>query len=125
MTTTTGTGRGSLWFALLAPPAAWSGQELLGWFFGERTCGSMTPAAVRLTVLGITVAALAVSIAGAARGWRSWRHSSAATDPLATDAEDRVEFMALGGLLVSVVFTIGIAWSGLSSAFLGDCGRMR
>lgn len=115
----------SAWFALLAPPAAWSAQELLGWFFGERTCGAMTPAAVRLTVLGISIAALVVSLAGVAYGWRSWRHNSAAADPLATDAPDRVEFMALGGFFVSVVFTIGITWSGLSPAFLGDCGRMR
>lgn len=123
--TTTGVDARSLWFALLAPPAAWAVQGLLGWFFGERVCGAMTPGAVRLTVLAITVAALAVSLACAARGWRTWRLSSAVEDPTAADAHDRVEFMALGGLFISVVFTIGILWSGLSSAFLKECGRMR
>jgi hypothetical protein len=59
------------------------------------------------------------------RGWSAWRHASAAGDPLAADAPDRVEFMALGGFLVSVVFAVGIAWSGLPPAFLSDCGHMR
>ena len=66
------------WFPLLAPPAAWSVQGLLGWFFGERTCGDLTPATVRWIVLGLSVLALLVALAGVSRGWRLWRSRSAA-----------------------------------------------
>jgi len=115
----------SLWFPLLAPPAAWSVHGLLGWFVGETTCGALTPVAVRLIVAGITVAALLVSVAAVGLGWRSWRAQSHEANPLEAAAHDRLQFMALGGLLVSVMFTIGIGWAGLSAAFLSDCGRMR
>jgi hypothetical protein len=115
----------TLWYPLLAPPAAWSIQELLGWFYGERICGTMSPAAVRWTVLAIGLAALAICISGCARGWRTWRGVTTAGGVLEADAHDRVEFIALGGFLVSTVFSIAVTWAALSSAFLFECGRMR
>jgi hypothetical protein len=115
----------SLWYALLAPPLVWAAQELLGWFFGERICGAMSPGAVRLTVLALGIAALAVCLSAGARGWRTWRGVTAAAGPVQTDATDRVEFMALGGFLVGCVFAIAVVWAALSSAFIADCGRMR
>jgi hypothetical protein len=114
-----------LWFALLAPPSAWAIQEMLGWFFGERTCGQMTPPSVRWVLLGISVLAFLVALAGVGRGWSRWRGRTEARDILDTDARDRIEFMALGGFLISSVFAIAIFWAGLSTAFLVDCGRMR
>lgn len=114
-----------LWYALLAPPAAWAGQELLGWFFGERTCGALTPPAVRWIVLAISIAAFGIALAGISRGWSRWRERTAAGDVMDTEARDRIEFMALGGFLVSSIFAIAIVWAGLSTAFLSDCGRMR
>lgn len=115
----------SLWYGLLASPFAWAIQGLLGWFFGERICGTMSPAAVRLTVLALGAAALAVCLSAGASGWRTWRGVTAAAGPMQTDATDRVEFMALGGFLVSTVFAIGVVWAALSSAFIAGCGRMR
>ena len=115
----------SLWFAIVAPAAAWVVQEWLGWFFGARTCGEMTPLSVRWVVFGISIAMLLVALAAMSLGWRTWRSVSSAAAPTRTDAQDRVEFMALGGFLVSTVFAIAIIWGGLSSAFLFDCGRIR
>jgi hypothetical protein len=114
-----------LWFALLAPPAAWAVQGLLGWFFGERTCGGMTPASVRWTLFAISLLAFLVALAGITRGWSRWRARTTARDVMVTEAADRVEFMALGGFLVSSVFAVAIFWGGLSSAFLFDCGHIR
>jgi hypothetical protein len=124
MKTTTVDGR-SLWYGLLAPPAAWAVQEWLGWAFGERTCGSLAPPMVRWIVTAISLTALVVAVVGISRGWSMWRRMTDASDPLASDHRDRVAFMAFGGFLVSTVFAIGIFWSGLSAAFLSDCGRMR
>jgi hypothetical protein len=114
-----------LWYALLAPPCAWAIQELLGWFFGERTCGSMAPLSVRWVLLAISALALLVALAGMSRGWARWRGRANAADVMDTEARDRIEFMALGGFLVSSIFAIAIVWAGLSTAFLSDCGRMR
>jgi hypothetical protein len=114
-----------LWFGLIAAPAAWAVQGLLGWFFGERTCATITPPSVRLIVLLISIAALLVATAGITRGWSAWRRRSDAPSLMDSDARDRVEFMAIGGLLVSSIFAIAIVWAGLSSAFLSECGRMR
>lgn len=106
------------WFALLAPPAAWTFQEWLGWYFGQRTCTTLTPTSVRWILLAVSLAAVAVTLSGVVRGWGVWRHG----DP---DHRDRVAFMTFGGLLVSGIFTIAVIWAGLSTAFLSDCGVMR
>jgi hypothetical protein len=114
----------SLWFPLLAPPAVWALQEWLGWWVGETTCSELAPPAVRWFVLAVSIAALLTALWGMSRAWGAWR----ATDPqglLETEAHDRVVFMAFTGFLVSSIFSLAIIWAGLSSAFLGDCGRMR
>ena len=115
----------SLWYGIVAPPSAWAIQEWLGWFFGERTCTSMTPPSVRWVLLGITVLAFLVAAVGIMRGWHTWRAQSDVESPMRTAARDRMEFMALGGFLVSTVFALAIGWAGLSTAFLSDCGRIR
>ena len=124
MRTTTVDGR-SLWYGLLAPPTAWALQEWLGWFFGERTCGTLTPGAVRWIVLAISLVALAVALIGIPRGWNMWKARSGETDAIDSEHRDRIAFMAIGGVMVSTVFAIAIFWAGLSAAFLSDCGRMR
>ena len=109
-----------IWYALLVPPTAWAKQEWLGWFFGQRTCSTLEPPAVRWILLAVSVAALVATLVGVGRGWRAWQ---------ASDGDgahrDRVDFMAFGGLLVSGIFAIAIVWGGLATAFLSDCGWMR
>lgn len=122
--TTQADGR-SLWFPVVAPPAAWSAQELIGWGIGEQACGLLSTTAVRSAVLVITIAALIVSIGGIVSGWRMWTARSDAASPLETDAAARAEFIALAGTLISGVFTLAIVWAGLSAAFVWSCGRIR
>jgi hypothetical protein len=110
-----------LWIGLLAAPVAWSVQGLLGWFFGARVCTSMSIGAVRLTVGLIGVAALVVAVGGFTVGLENWRTASADPRP----AADRVEFMSLGGLLVSSTFLVAIVWACLNALLLNGCGGMR
>ena len=111
--------RGGEWYGLLVPPAAWAVQEWLGWYFGQRTCSSLEPPSVRWILFGVSAAALVAALVGIGRSWGAWRD---AADP---DHQDRVDFMAFGGLLVSGIFALAIVWGGLSTAFVSDCGWMR
>jgi len=110
-----------LWIGLLAAPLAWTLQGLLGWFVGARVCTSMSIGAVRLSVGIIGVIALAIAVAGFAVGLENWRTANAASRP----AADRVEFMSLGGLLVSSTFLVAIGWATLSAVLVSGCGGMR
>jgi hypothetical protein len=109
----------SSWYGLLVPPSAWAVQEWLGWFFGQRSCSTLEPPSVRWILLAVSVAALAAALVGVGRGWRAWEATGD------HDHQDRVDFLAFGGLLVSGVFSIAIVWAGLSTGFLSGCGWMR
>ncbi|HTK29674.1 MAG TPA: hypothetical protein VL309_08995 [Vicinamibacterales bacterium] len=110
-----------LWIGLLAAPIAWTAQGLLGWFFGARVCGSMSIGSVRLIVGVIGLAALGVALGGLAVGLQNRRGAGAGRPP----AADRVEFMALGGLLVSAAFVVAISWAALNAVLVDVCGGMR
>ena len=113
------------WFALLAGPAAWSLQGLFGWFFGARVCAALPLPGVRLVLGAASLIALAVAAGGALVGWRNLQQESGGTALLGTDANERVEFMSLAGLLVSSAFVLGIFWAGLSAVFVNVCGYVR
>ena len=116
---------GSIWFALCAAPLAWLAQLLLGWYFGARICDPMSVGSVKTAVAIVSVIALATAVFSAWLGWRNWRTSTAMPHPVVSDAWDRREFMALGGLLISVSFTLAIAWASVASVALASCGRAR
>ncbi len=112
---------GRLWFGLLAAPAAWSVQGLLGWFFGARICTEMSIGGVRTVVGLIGIAAIAVSVVALAVGIGNWRTATAETDA----AENRIEFMSLGGVLVSGAFILATFWATLNAVFISVCGGVR
>lgn len=116
---------GGAWFSLLAAPVAWSLQELFGWYFGARVCAALPLGGVRVVLGAASLVALAVSVWGALVGWRNLQRTSGGTTLLGTDANERVEFMSLAGLLVSSVFVLGIFWAGLSTVVLDVCGYVR
>ncbi len=110
-----------LWFGLLAAPAAWAIDGLVGWFFGARICTAMSIGAVRVTVGVLSLAALLVAAWGWIVGYDAWRRVASEPRP----AGDRVEFMALGGVLVSTAFVVGLFWAALNAVFIDVCGGMR
>jgi hypothetical protein len=114
-----------LWFGLASGPAAWSLHELFGWFFGARVCSPLTLPAVRLIVAGLTAAALAIALGGAAVSWRTWQRATESAGPPGAEAWDRTVFMAMGGFLVSAVSVVALVWAGLPSLLLDTCGWMR
>jgi hypothetical protein len=113
-----------LWIGLAGGPAAFSLQELLGWFVGARVCEGWSLGTVRWAVAAIAIVAIAVSAWAFMLSWRNWHRASAPPSP-PVEARDRQAFMALGGALISAMFVIATFWAGLTAAFLDTCGWMR
>jgi hypothetical protein len=111
-----------LWFGVLAAPAAWIAQGALGWFFGYTVCTSMSLPSVRVVLAVISIAAIAVTVAGLFTAWRNWEQSRG---PAGLEAWDRVAFMSIAGILVSCSFVAGTVWAGLTPVMLDSCGGMR
>lgn len=122
--------RGRLAFAVLAPPAMWSAQGLLGWFFASHACdrggpswGPLSAGGVRMLLLFMSLAALAVSLAALFTGYRGWKRLTAA------GAGDRLresaEFLAIAGVMAGTALSIGIFWATLPSLLVHVCGVVR
>ena len=102
-------------FVLLGPPVAWTIQGLVGWWLAARVCTSISPSAVRIGIVALSVAALVVSLRATATAYVVWR--GRLTDELA-------QFVTAGELFVGAMFSIGIFWAGLT-AFVHACGVVR
>lgn len=116
---------GRLWSGVLVAPAAWIAQGALGWYWGYTACTTLTPSGARATLAVLTIAALVASVTGLAIAWTNWGRITRERHVTEVNAWDRVEFMSAGGVLISGVFTLGIAWAGLTAVMLDRCGGMR
>jgi hypothetical protein len=110
-----------LWFPLVAPPLAFGVEGAFGWWAGAAICTSLSIGSARALVGIVSVAMLIVALVGLSMGIRGYRAASAASYA----AVDRIEFLALGGVLVSTAFIVGLIWFGLNGIFIKGCGGMR
>lgn len=110
-----------LWFGLFGAAAAWSVQEIVDYSIAAHTCYPRlypldAPTVGRGALWGITIAVsvamLAVGIAAglsAVHAWRQTREETGGHSSWALDTgEGRTRFMAMSGLLTSVVFVLGM-----------------
>jgi len=95
--------------ALITVPGSW-------WF--QRSATRALDEALLASV------ALAVAIAGGVIAWRTWRALATAKFDDA-QAWGRGEFMALAGVFISTIFSIGILWAGLAPILTGLCEATR
>ena len=114
------TAASRLWFPLLAPMFAFGIEGAFGWWVGAWICESASIGAGRVWVAIVTVAMLVVTLSALTTAVGSYRRANPAEV-----AGDRVQFMALGGVLVSTAFAVGLVWFGLNAVFLHQCGGMR
>lgn len=125
-------GPAALWFGLFGAPAVWSVQLMLGYALAAHACyPEMTPRLVPVIPglwaleLVISLVALAIGAGAAVVAIRSWRAArprrEAAEARLLEVAEGRVRFMALAGVLVSMLFLLGILANGLPLFLVGAC----
>lgn len=108
-----------LWFGLAAPVIAWTIHGLTSVIVAASACGSAWLAVARGVLIAVSLGALATSIAGGLVAFGTWRRLASAR-LTRTEAKSREEMMALGGIWVGVVFTLGILWGGLPAVLLVD-----
>lgn len=109
-----------LW-ALLGSGVVWSAHLLLSYTLVAFACTTGWQSGVRLTLLGVSVAALAGT---AASGWVAWRrwHVAREVDRPVDDAWDarmgertaRVSFLMVSGLILAVLFGITIVYEAMT-----------
>ena len=122
-----------LWAGLLLAPAAWLVAEIAGYYMASRGCELGRPglplegfAAPRVAHVVLVVLMLVASLTGLALAAGSWRALSGGRgDADAPPELGRARFMALAGVLVSVLFTGGLVLFGISAFVVNACSQAR
>ena len=118
-------GSAALWFGVLAGPAAWSVQTLIGGELPEFGCA---PGAGPQEVYGVGIEAIiraatgvlaAITVAGGVVSYVCWRRTRAE----ASSRHDRAAWMALAGVMTNVVFFVVILLGFVPTLYLSGCGR--
>jgi hypothetical protein len=107
----------TLWAGVLIAPLAWALQMQAGYILVQPACQ-----AGRNTLLHIvTLAALLLAALGGFIAWRKWQQTGRAWPDEAAGALARSRFMAVLGLLLSVMFFLVIVAQGIASFVLHPC----
>ena len=117
---------GTLWFALLGGPAAWTIHLLASYPLVPLACSLQTTTPLNLVTAGTALLALAAGLTG----WRAWRRlrsdrtaeggTNTADDDI-LDARGRARFMAVAGSILAVFFTYVIVVEGLPPLLQDPC----
>jgi hypothetical protein len=107
------------WLALVAPPTVWGARLLAGWAIAEIACagdwGDTT--GYRLLQTLVTVGALAVTVFTGVVAWNAARREAS----LNAETEQTAPFLAISGVLASLLFGLLILVEG-SAVYLVGCG---
>ncbi len=118
-------GSAALWFGVLAAPAAWSVQLVIGGELPELGCapGAGAPDiygfGIEAILRAATVALALVALAGGVVAFRCWRKERYST----SSPENRAGWMALAGVMTSAVFFVIIVLGLFPTWYLTGCGR--
>lgn len=123
----------SLWFGFSAAVYAWiiAGlvDVILAWHvcmggeLGTNPIYSQTGMHVLLGI--VTFGLLAVATIGGIVSFRNWKKLSDTDNFLEAEGRTRKQYMALSGVLVSVIMAIGIIWFSIPIYLLDLCVRAR
>lgn len=122
-----------LWAGLLLAPAAWLVAEVAGYYMASRSCEPGAPglplesfAAPRVAQVVLVLLTLAAAIVGLVLAVGSWRSLAAQGEAHGGPPEiGRARFMALAGVLVSVLFAGGLLLFGISAFLVNACSQAR
>ena len=133
----------ALWFGIFGGPAAWTIQTLVDLPLASHACfPRLEPLArpvlhgMQGIVLVVSLLAVAVSIAAGLVAWRSWSRTRAEQQEgagkgsdhdhpsaLLETGEGRTRFMALCGVLTSIVFVVVTAAQLATVMLVAPCGN--
>ncbi len=125
--------RWAVWFGLLGAPIAWGLQEFINVSLAGYACFPHdTPLAAPLwanlaaIALAVDAVALAICIAAGFAAFHTWRRSRGEkpgdADQLLGSGDGRTRFMAMAGIMVSLLFLFGTALATLNLAAVPPCG---
>ncbi|MFL5981562.1 MAG: hypothetical protein ACJ74D_08485 [Gaiellaceae bacterium] len=109
-----------LWVGLLGAPAAWTLQLVLGYAAEEADCSVGTDALFDATgdvAVWLSVAAAIAAVASLGAAAFVWRR----TLRRSPDPRGRVHFMAVGGILASLLFLALIIVTGVGITYFEPC----
>lgn len=115
-------GTGATWFGVLAGPAAWCVQIVIGYNLEDFLCapGSDTRQWLGLGIESaltvVSLALVAVTILGGIVSFRNWKRASHNGTP-----GGRSAWMGLAGVMVSIQFLIAIVLGLAPALFLSAC----
>lgn len=112
-----------LWYGVSVPATAFLAQEIASTMIASRLCHDGAPRLARALVVAIFAVMQVLSISAAVVGYRSWRelHGALGVHP----SEGSREMAALFALLVGIVMSLGIFWSGAAALLLDICEATR
>jgi formate hydrogenlyase subunit 3/multisubunit Na+/H+ antiporter MnhD subunit len=123
----------AVWFGLLGAPLAWSLQELVNVSLAGYACFPHdTPLAAPLwpnlvgIAMGVDVVALVACVAAGLAAFYSWRRSREEkpgdAGQLLGSGDGRTRFMAMAGMMTSMLFLIATLLAILNLAGVPPCG---
>jgi hypothetical protein len=107
----------ALWTGILAGPVAWLLQMQTGYALVPWACATGHVFVLHL----VTLAGLLIAAAGALLAWRDWRRFGKQWPQARGGPQMRRRFMAVLGLLTSVMFFFVILAQGIPSFILNPC----
>jgi len=120
------------WFALWGPAAAWIvlffANIVITWqacLHHEQLGGASSHDGLLILNMIVFLALLATAITAGILAYRAWRMRAGPGSFIYAEAEDRHEYMAMIGVLMTVTMGIGILWLGLPLWIISLCVRTR
>jgi hypothetical protein len=110
-------GMALLWAAVLAGPIAWFLQQQVGYGMATFACGRGGEVGLHV----VTGVALLITAVGAIIAWRSWGRLGREWTAHGGWTVARSRFLALGGFLFSVYFSLVIVAQWVPIFFLPPC----
>ena len=120
------------WFALWGPAAAWVilffANIVITWqacLHHEQLGGASSHDGLLILNMIVFLALLATATTAGILAYRDWRRCAGPGSFIYAEAEDRHEYMAMIGVLMTVTMGIGILWLGLPLWIISLCVRTR
>lgn len=124
--------RGRQWFALWGAALAWLvlffANIVITWqacLHREQFGGASSHPGLLILNMVIFFGLLATAILAGILAYRAWRKRTGTGSFFCAEAEDRHEYMAMIGVLMTFIMGIGIIWLGLPLWIISLCVRTR